>query len=75
MGIEWALRTKPVNDLMLYWNGSYNHAKIIKGIKKDDSGIEVEIAEAHNKDDQPLFVPAINSFIGAEYNVASFVIT
>lgn len=68
-GVEWALSTSPANGLLVYWNGS----ALAPQVKKKEysiNGITTTVAEAHNSDDQPLFVPTFNSFLGAEYNIA-----
>ncbi|MBN2167028.1 MAG: TonB-dependent receptor plug domain-containing protein [Marinilabiliaceae bacterium] len=68
-GIEWAFSSIPVRNLFVYWNGSALAPKVKKTIINNSNGTTTTVAEAHNSDDQPLFVPQFNSFIGAEYNV------
>jgi outer membrane receptor protein involved in Fe transport len=67
-GFEWALKYAPAEPALIYWNGSYDQSKV------NNSTINgVVVSEAHNADNEPLFVPAITSYIGAEYNVLKLV--
>jgi len=72
-GVEWGLNALPTKDWLLYWNGSLLSPKVIEGVFTDDGGNEYTVAEAHNEDWQPLFVPTFNSFLGTEYNIKGLV--
>lgn len=63
-GAEWSVKYSPVSTAFLYWNGSYDQSKVNKSILNG-----VEVSEAHNADDEPLFVPALTSFIGGEISI------
>lgn len=60
-GLEWALKYAPAKTSLVYWNGSYNQSRVNRG-----SVNGVEVSEAHNPDDEPLFIPAVTSFVGGE---------
>jgi hypothetical protein len=64
-GVEWALQYFPISPLLVYWNGSYDHAKV-NTFTVTQGTTTTEVSEAHNSSDQPLFVPEITSFVGAE---------
>jgi hypothetical protein len=64
-GVEWALKYFPTKDTLVYWNGSYDASQVNQA---DINGIIV--ADAQNGDHDPLFVPLVTSFIGAEVPVA-----
>ncbi len=66
-GVEWSLRARPFRQALVYWNGSYNHARVDKGA----IGGEV-IAGPHDDRDRPLFAPLFTSFIGAEVPVTRY---
>ncbi|MFH2138009.1 MAG: TonB-dependent receptor plug domain-containing protein [Candidatus Omnitrophota bacterium] len=57
-GLEWALKYQPQKDLLVYWNGTVLRGKVSEG----QSGL----GEARNDKNEPLFVPKITSFLGAE---------
>jgi len=60
-GVEWDAKYQPLEDLLLYWNGSVNSARV-KVVTNGDT-------EPHNSTNEPLFVPALTTFLGGEYNV------
>jgi hypothetical protein len=64
-GVEWSLKYLPTKDTLVYWNGSYDASQVNQA---DVNGIIV--ADAQNADHDPLFVPLVTSFIGAEIPVA-----
>ena len=64
-GIEWAFKYLSNEKLLIYWNGSYLDAKVNKKVING-----VTLAEAHNSDDEPLFVPEFTSFLGAELMIS-----
>lgn len=66
-GIEWAFNYLPNDNTLLYWNGFAMSPKIIEGYTINQEGEKIPVSEAHNHKNQPLFVPSINTFIGAEY--------
>jgi outer membrane receptor protein involved in Fe transport len=65
-GIEWSAKYLLDENTMLYWNGSWLNAEVIKGTVAGE-----EVADAHDPDDRPLFVPELTSFLGCEFKVAS----
>jgi len=65
IGGEWSLKYKPINQLLLYCNGSYNDARALEGHSTVD-GEDVIISMPANAFRQPLFVPATTAFIGGE---------
>ncbi|WP_109831259.1 TonB-dependent receptor plug domain-containing protein [Reichenbachiella versicolor] len=60
LGIEWGIKSRPINKLLLYWNGSTMRSKINAGQLAINPG---------NSEGRPLFVPSFNSFLGAEYQI------
>ncbi|MBN2143380.1 MAG: TonB-dependent receptor, partial [Candidatus Aureabacteria bacterium] len=68
-GIEWALKYMPVENWIVYWNGSYQKAEV----KAKTLSGGVTVSEACNSDDEPLFVPELTSFIGTEISLADVV--
>lgn len=70
-GVEWSVSAIAAKGLLVYWNGSALKPEVKKKEYLDINGNTLIVAEAHNSDDQPLFVPSFNSFLGAEYNVVN----
>ena len=65
-GVEWAVKCIPAEQWIVYWNGSFQNAEV----KEKALGGGVVVSEAHNSDDEPLFVPSLTNFIGTEVDIA-----
>lgn len=68
-GVEWALKFIPMEKWIVYWNGSYQKSEVQEKVLSGG----VVASEAHNSDDEPLFVPSLTSFIGTEYDISGIV--
>jgi outer membrane receptor for ferrienterochelin and colicin len=70
--IEWDAKYRLIPQLLVYWNGSWNRARGASGQATLD-GVTSTVAPPSDAQQRLRFVPAVTSFIGAEYLIAGTV--
>lgn len=71
-GVEWGAKYSPVPEIMLFANGSYLDAEVIRASETDTNGVPIDVSSPHLSDGRPLFVPKVTSFLGCDVNVGRY---
>jgi outer membrane receptor protein involved in Fe transport len=70
--IEWNFKYRVLRPLLLYWNGSWNRARAVRGEVTVD-GVTTSVSPPADAQQRLRFAPELTSFVGAEYVIAKTV--